>query len=128
MAGVGARFGAAGEFILKNSNAVTNADIADAALNISKISGLQAALDSKSNASDVVTISGKQTITGEKTFSTYLNVSNLVYDSNLVIYWRDSTGTLREMMRFENNMIDMTGVYNTNSNPIKGYFEHANYS
>ena len=123
-----ARFGAAGEFILKNSNAVTNADIADAALNISKISGLQAALDSKSNASDVVTISGKQTITGEKTFSTYLNVSNLVYDSNLVIYWRDSTGALREMMRFENNIIDMTGVYNTNSNPIKGYFEHANYS
>ncbi len=123
-----ARFGAAGEFILKNSNAVTNADVADSGLSISKIAGLQSALDSKSNSSDVVTISDKQTITGEKTFSTYLNVSNLVYDSSLVIYWKDSTGTLREMMRFENNIINMTGVYNNSSNPIQGYFEHANYS
>jgi len=123
-----ARFGAAGEFILKNAKAVTNEDVADGALSISKISGLQDALDSKSNASDVVTISDEQIITGEKTFSAYLNVSQLVYDSSLVIYWRDSTGALREMMRFENDIINMTGTYNTSSNPIQGYFEHVNYS
>ena len=122
-----ARFGAAGEFILKNSEAVTNADIKDAALSISKISGLQTSLDSKCNISDAVTITGDQSITGSKTFTNQIDVSKLVYTTNFVIYWKDGTGKLNEMMRFEKDKVYM-GTFNSVSNPVIGFFSSANWS
>ena len=110
-------FNTAGEFILKNAEAVTNEDVADDALSISKINGLKTALD------NTVTLSTEQTVTGDKTFKSKINVSELVYDTKLTIYKKNSDGTLKEMMKFDGETIT---INSSKDNPINGTIEFAN--
>ena len=110
-------FGSVGDFILKDKKAVTNEDVEDGALNILKINGLQTALD------NTVTLSTEQTVTGNKTFTSKINVSELVYDTKLTIYKKNSDGTLKEMMKFDGETIT---INSSKTNPINGTIKFAN--